>query len=836
MNFPFELSEFQTKAIQGILDGNHVLVTAHTGSGKTLPAEFAIQHFVGPHDGWKKKRVIYTSPIKALSNQKYYDFTHKYPEISFGLLTGDIKTNPNADVLIMTTEILLNKLCMNNKTKTDSTQNTLSFEMNLETDLAAVIFDECHYINDAHRGHVWEQTMLMLPKHVQMIMLSATIDAPDRFAKWIESHSQDKSVILCSTDRRVVPLTHYMYATCVEGFHKRLGDKATSEQIRKSLNRCVPIQSAEGGFQTDNYNTMSGIMRLMEKHDIRIHRKYVLNELVTHLRGEGMLPAIVFVFSRKAVEQCAAEITVSLFDEEDATPNHKIRGECEAILHRLPNWREYESLPEYVQLISLLEKGIGIHHSGMLPVLREIVELMIGKKYIKLLFATESFAIGLDCPIKTAVFLSLQKYDGGQEPRYLMGHEYTQMAGRAGRRGIDTIGNVIHCVNLFPNGLPALHTYKEILSGKPQILRSKFKIDYKMFFKSFLSKSYQSDSNSHKSDFNGDVEINNSSLNLIKQSLLANETNIQMTGLQRQLADLEAAFEKKTQGIEYLSTSTDIVKHYNELQESYAMAINKRRKEIERAIKQLEDSHRNIKSDSTYMKDLAKLKSNVFEKQREIFVVQGYFEAMVSRVSQILCKTEMICVDDANASLTSMGAICPFIAEVNPVLMSLLCKEFDDFADFTTQTMAAFLSIFTDVRIYGNNSVVEYSGNYCMNETVNSKIQRFDDVRIQLIRVEEKWGRISEDLDTFCYDIADDVLAWTACETEEDCKRILTQIQTEKGISIGDFSKALLKISTIARELMTMCDALGKTNMMKIFDNMDRLLLKYVVTNQSLYL
>jgi antiviral helicase SKI2 len=155
-----------------------------------------------------------------------------------------------------------------------------------------------------------------------------------------------------------------------------------------------------------------------------------------------MLPAIVFVFSRKAVEQCAKEITTNLLEDDSKIP-YTVAKECEQIIRRFPNYKEYLELPEYIELVGLLEKGIGIHHSGMIPVLREIVEWMISKKYIKLLFATESFAIGLDCPIKTAVFSAMKKYDG-KHFRYLLPHEYTQMAGRAGRRGSDSVGHVIH--------------------------------------------------------------------------------------------------------------------------------------------------------------------------------------------------------------------------------------------------------------------------------------------------------------------------------------------------------------------------------------------------------
>jgi superfamily II RNA helicase len=175
--FPYDLSDFQKYAIQAIIEGQHSLVTAHTGSGKSLPAEFALQYF---HK--RGKKTIYTSPIKALSNQKYYEFTQKYPEISFGLITGDIKLNPAADVLIMTAEILLNSLF----NQGEGGQNNAHFQVDIENELACVIMDEIHYINDRDRGSVWEKTILMLPKHIQMIMLSATIDSPEKFAKWCE--------------------------------------------------------------------------------------------------------------------------------------------------------------------------------------------------------------------------------------------------------------------------------------------------------------------------------------------------------------------------------------------------------------------------------------------------------------------------------------------------------------------------------------------------------------------------------------------------------------------------------------------------------------------------
>ena len=215
-NYPFELSFFQKSAITAIQKGESVLVTAHTGSGKTLPAEYGIEYWVS-----KGKKVVYTSPIKALSNQKFHEFTNKFPDISFGLLTGDIKYNPEADVLIMTTEILRNTLFQKTIIATgDEPTSALQFDMDLQTELSCVIFDEVHYINDLSRGKVWEETIMMLPNHVQLIMLSATIDNPSRFASWVENQNPTKEVWLCSTSTRVVPLKHYMYITVHDSMFK----------------------------------------------------------------------------------------------------------------------------------------------------------------------------------------------------------------------------------------------------------------------------------------------------------------------------------------------------------------------------------------------------------------------------------------------------------------------------------------------------------------------------------------------------------------------------------------------------------------------------------------
>jgi len=345
------LSNFQKWAFKSIVDNQHILITAHTGSGKTLPAEFAIQYFVN-----KGKKVIYTAPIKALSNTKLSDFRKKYPSISFGIITGDITDNPDADVLIMTTEILPNTIINQNLRKQTGNNNIpLSFEIDIENELGAVIFDEIHYINDQERGGVWEQAILLLPPHVQMIMLSATIDKASQFAQWIEEEKNKqasilsqphKIVYLASTNHRVVPLTHYLWITTHKNNIKKTENTKYESKIKQYINKEVIIKDTKNTFNQKAYDDINTINDYFKKNNIqKLSRQFILNSLVHHLKNTNSLPAICFVFSKKHVEYAAKELNVNLYDKEDTIPN-TIEDECKKIIiSKIKNYKEYINLP-----------------------------------------------------------------------------------------------------------------------------------------------------------------------------------------------------------------------------------------------------------------------------------------------------------------------------------------------------------------------------------------------------------------------------------------------------------------------------------------------------------
>jgi superfamily II RNA helicase len=824
--FPYELSDFQKYAIQGIVEGNHVLITAHTGSGKTLPAEFAIRHFVS-----MGKKVIYTSPIKALSNQKFYEFTIKYPEISFGLMTGDIKTNPDADVLIMTTEILMNYLYSIGT----SSESTLQFQIDIQNSLGCVIFDEVHYINDKDRGHVWEQTILMLPQHIQMVLLSATIDNPFGFAEWIEnracleesdkpdkpdkSDKPKKSVYLASTEHRVVPLTHYGFFTTTETPFKEIKDKEIQKQIRETSNKLILLRDPKGKFNDNGYYEINRTRDLFMKHRFFMKRKFVLNTLVGFLKEKEMLPAIIFVFSRKNVELCANEITTNLLEDDSKIP-YIIRKECQQIIRKFPNFNEYLELPEYNELVRLLEKGIGIHHSGMIPVLREIVELMISKKYIKVLFATESFAIGLDCPIKTAVFSSLTKYDGSTM-RLLMPHEYTQMAGRAGRRGIDTIGNVVHCNNLFET--PCIQDYKQILCGKPQKLVSKFKISYSIVLN--LLK------NGKTAGFHEFVD----------KSMLKKELDSSISVTRREVDELNASYEKKTEILGLLRTPLSICKEYIETESSIMMYSSKKRKEIERKLNGFKENYKWLLDDVMKIKEHESLKKKMDFEISGLSYLENYSKMNIDKVCKILLKDEFIIKEEKEKEkeekeekekyqLTEWGLIASNINEIHPLIASKMIMKWNWFENFNENQIIALFSIFTDIH------VPEDFKRLSSNENTCKYIKELaDDYEKRELEYELYTGIQYDKM--IVYDLLEEMKGWIQCETAAECKYFIQNVIIPRGISIGDFSKAILKISVITKEFIGVCEMVGEVGLSLLhkLKNIDVLILKYIATPQSLY-
>ena len=809
---PFPLSSFQKYAIEAIVEENHILVTAHTGSGKTLPAEFAIEYFVS-----KGKKVIYTSPIKALSNQKFYEFTKKFPHISFGILTGDIKSNPEADVLIMTTEILMNTLYMKNHKVSESEKtnvNLAMFEMDFEKELACVVFDEIHYINDLDRGKVWEETIMMLPKHIQMVMLSATLDSPEKFALWCETRGDiltkpEKIVYLTTTYERVVPLTHYSFISCTQGLFKILKDKQLEKEIMKNINTLHIIQDSSGNFKEETFQKIKTTLKLFETKRHVVKRQHVLNQVSKHMVENNMLPAICFILSRKALEQSAKEITTVLLEDDSKVP-YLVKTECEQIIRKLPNYQEYLKLPEYVNMISLLEKGIAIHHAGIMPILREMVELLFAKGYVKLLFATETFAVGINMPTKTVLFTDTSKFDGTHS-RILFSHEYTQMAGRAGRRGIDTVGHVIHLANLYRN--TDITEIRNMMKGQPQKLVSKFKISYNLLLNLVDIGETDYTRYAKRSMVQGDIE---------------NITKYYYDEIMKNTNDLE----KMQSSLSYLRTPKKIVEEYIDLKSKKINSVNKKRKEIEKILQSINDEYKYVDKDVETVVKYNKNYEDLHKLNDKITETESSLDTNIKIVFNILQELEFVKKIDGVFTLSLKGQIACQLREIHCLVFSELILN-NKLKQFSSKELIGIFSCFTNIHV--SDELKNISPN-TQHLSVRNMILEVSEMYKKQNDKENKY-QIDTGIDyNMHFDLIDYSMRWCDCENEADCKKVLQEMSLNKDIFLGEFVKAILKINNISSEMERIAELIGDMELLHKLRKIPELTLKYVATNQSLYI
>jgi superfamily II RNA helicase len=809
---PIVLSDFQKWAIKALTEKNDVLITAHTGSGKTLPAEFLIRHSIS-----KKKKVIYASPIKALSNQKLYEFRRKYPEISFGILTGDIKDNPEADVLVMTTEILRNTLFLKKNGTQTKGKSKLLFEMDFDNELAAVIFDEVHYINDADRGSVWEQAIIMLPKHVQILMLSATINEPAGFAAWVETRGVP--CYLIPTNHRVVPLTHYMWVSTHLSTSKAFKGTEYEHKLHQLANKPVVIKKSDETFVEENYHKVYDLIHYMKKNHIFVKRSFVLNELAKYLKLNNMLPAICFVLSRKQVEQCASEIAVNLYDDDEQHKTSVIAAECKNILmSKLPNYREYMNLPEYTDMIALLEKGIAIHHAGIMSVLREMVELLFEKGFIKLLFATETFSVGINMPTKTAIFTGLTKFNG-TEHRPLYPHEYTQMAGRAGRRGLDKVGHVIHCNNIFE--LDSAAQYRNMLCGPAQTITSKFKVSFGLVLSTIASDTV-GEANAQKNEV-ADI------YSFLNKTLLNQDMKRDLNEYYKKEQAIDKRIDEQEDKLSALKTPRNVLQEYKSKSIAVLELANSARKNMRREMSQMEEKYPSITQDVTLLLELDELLKERDYNNTYITQTKEYMNDTIRYTIDVLEERGFF----KDNKLTKMGLVARNFQEVHPLMMAELLRDTNDLKDLSSYEIAGLLSCFTNcIGVADENKVHVPETDY---EETNRITKKAEEILMSYSDEEAKYELYTGETYDFTYDLLNPVIRWCEAEDEKDCKIIIQELK-EKEVFLGDFVKALLKINNIASEMEKMCETTGNMELLEKVSQIPTLTLKYVVTNQSLYI
>ena len=458
--YPFPLDAFQLEAIAELARGQSVMVAAPTGTGKTLVAEFAI---------WlaqqRNQRVIYTTPLKALSNQKYRDLREIYGYDTVGLVTGDIVEHSRASVVVMTTEVYRNMLLEEGGERFTSEENPIPSSL---ADVGFVIFDELHYLSDIDRGPVWEEAIICSPPHVQLVGLSATVSNAEDLANWISRVHRPISLIV--HEQRAVPLEHYYFldnklhlvqdasGQRVERFPDVGGEAKIAQMMGR--NRASLYDEDEEDEDEDDFwdgrgkrgraspgssfaNDRQTSTEAQDNEKQRIRKPAPRKapepgEILTVLREADLLPCLYFLPGRRVVEEAAMSAALHLF----TTPEEQelIKEEVGIWLEQLP--KEDRSLQQVYALAELLPRGLAFHHAGLLPGLKVLVETLFARGHLRAVFATDTLALGVNMPARSVVVGSLSKFDG-QEMRLLTPNEYRQLTGRAGRRGMDIHGAAI---------------------------------------------------------------------------------------------------------------------------------------------------------------------------------------------------------------------------------------------------------------------------------------------------------------------------------------------------------------------------------------------------------
>jgi ATP-dependent RNA helicase HelY len=438
--FPFALDDFQVRACEALEAGHGVLVAAPTGAGKTLVGEFAVHLALQ-----RGEKCFYTTPIKALSNQKYNDFVVRHGPDNVGLLTGDNSINGEAAVVVMTTEVLRNMLYAGSSTLAG---------------LSAVVMDEVHYLADRFRGAVWEEVILHLPSAVQLVSLSATVSNAEEFGEWLQEVRGNTTVIV--EEHRPVPLWQSVLVR--HQLHDLFVDDEQRE-VNPHLAR-MAVQEARVDFDRHRRPQRGG----RRGRPVDLPRR---PDVVERLDHDGLLPAIYFIFSRAGCDAAVRQCLRAGLRLAPPEARAEVRAVLEARTAGIPS--EDLAVLGYGELLDGLERGIAAHHAGMLPVFKEAVEELFVGGLIQVVFATETLSLGINMPARSVVLESLVKWNGEAHVDLTPG-EYTQLTGRAGRRGIDVEG---HAVVLWAPGFDPRYV-AGLASARTYPLRSSFRPSYNM--------------------------------------------------------------------------------------------------------------------------------------------------------------------------------------------------------------------------------------------------------------------------------------------------------------------------------------------------------------------
>lgn len=816
--FPYTLDNFQEEGMYRIHNNENVLVTAHTGSGKTTFALYGISQALA-----RNQKVIYTSPIKSLSNQKYAEFKALYGSDNVGILTGDIKMNPEASCLIMTTEVLRNMLYKNDA-------DTIKYIQSV----GIVIFDEVHYINDKDRGKVWEEVLILLPKNVILIMLSATIEGAEEFATWI-GKIKERNTMLIPTSHRVVPLNHYVlnYENALiqyKSYMRKKMDKKRNKNIEDEGD-VNDIENMEEEILINNFDIKScnwATMIMDEKNNVinvsSIRKSYktydlrdMINTVIHQLHINNMTPALFFVFSRNQCEKLTSNISINLID-------HKTRSSIIDTFNKymLPYKEVYEQLPMYHTLYDLLLKGVAYHHSGMVPILKEIVEILFGMGLIKVLIATETFAVGVNMPTKTVLFPSLEKYDNNGL-RYLNHAEYMQMSGRAGRRGLDKIGNVL----ILPSmNLPDDYMLNGILNGKSPKVESKFVPTYQFVLKHIYS-AYQEENESQNK-----VQIHN----FLENTYYMDGHSKNVLSILNQKMELEKAYNSISQVNIEEKDLTEYNRLYQKLNGNMGLGAffvmkEKDKKKIMKDMEHITKKYMNPSFEKRYETHLekGKIQNEINELERNMDKSSSFLFQNIEKMKVILQEHNYL---NSEYKLTKKGIVGMNINECNELLFGYLINNYGNTNEITFEMWIALFALFIEDK--KNNKEVLLS-EYEVPQIVKNIIKDLESVAHDFCNEELKMKINLENSYNLNYEYMEVMYKWACGLSYRECIRNSNEVGREK-VFDGNFVKAVLRIQNIVDDVKNISKMIEYMDLLLKLENVKVPLIRDIAQINSLYI
>ncbi len=793
-SLPFEVDDFQDEALRGLEEGDNVLVAAPTGAGKTVVADFAV--FLAQH---RNMKAFYTTPIKALSNQKYHDLVKIYGKENVGLLTGDISINSEANIVVMTTEVLRNML----------------YERSVTLDaLRYVVLDEIHFLGDPFRGQVWEEVIIHLPRRVKIVGLSATVSNIEDFGAWIQSVRGKTRLIV--SEHRPVPLEQSVILQAspekepeiydLEGQGKGPANVNPEllQRLRELNHRAAVRRSAfeasQGGPRRGRHGRGRARGRAA-RHEERsltgpVRRFYPSRpDVVDELDYRGFLPAIYFIFARRgcelAIEDCI-NAGLTLTTEQEA---RRIGQIADTMVAGTLSTQDLKALG-YSSFRFALEHGFAAHHAGMVALFREIVETCFEQGLIKVVFATETLALGINMPARSVVIEKLDKFNGVARVPLTPG-QYTQLTGRAGRRGIDTLGHaiVVDQDGLDPAALAALS------SRRVYPLHSSFSPSFNMAVNLLDHMDYDEARHTLDKSFaqweaNEDSSQLEEQIDAVKDEIAGYDTNLECRYgnihefllLRQRLTDLQRGERRRLKHTQF-RTQLERRKAFARLEEEISRT---RRQERNHPCNQCPDLQRHLRWGRRWLSAHKRLTRLQDQYRSRTGIVSRRFELICS----VLLELGYLQGDDAaHAVLTAKGRILRRLYTEKDLLLAQ-CLEEHVFDGCDPQQLAAIVSafIYEPRKAESGRFPSHFPGG--KKGTISFRVRQMEDIWDSLDYLVEQAGL--NPLDQLQYGITGAIYDWSA-------EKPLLEVLRDIDIQPGDFVRTCKRLCDVLGQIRDAC-------------------------------